>query len=415
MEAKVLGSLDHDREELMELVSAAVRTASVTGEEAAFGEFVIGWLKDAGIESRFEPVTEAFRRSIGGFETEHDLDERGNVYARLPSASAGSAPPLVVSTHLDVVPTGQRSAWTEDPFSGSRHDGKIWGRGTSDMKGNLCAALFALRALRRVGVVPQVDVHLQAVCAEESGGLGTLKALSSEPAPAAAMVLEPTEGTVSPACAGCVHFTTTIAGRAAHAAMPWMGVSAFEEAIVVFRRLQELADDRQRSRTHPLFADFPDAAPLSVGVATAGEWRSTVPDRAQMISRLGVMPDESIDEVRQQILDAVADTATADSWLAAQPPVVTWDNAGFPGWETDRSAHVVQVLERAAIDVSGSAKLAGVTYGSDAGHFASQGIPTVQFGAGSIGHAHAPNEFIEEEAVLAAAKTVALAIARFRP
>jgi len=413
-EEKVLESLAQSREELMELVSAAVRIPSVTGQEPAFADFVLGWLRDAGLDARFEPVGEAFRREIGGFEAEHDLDERGNVYTSLPSAAPGSSPPLVMSTHLDVVPTGERSAWTDDPFSGLRRDGRIFGRGTADMKGNLCAALFALRALKDAGVTPGVDVQLHAVCAEESGGLGTLKALATEPPPVAAIVLEPTESAVSPACAGCIHFTTTVAGRAAHAAVPWRGVSALDNLVHVYRALQDLADTRQKARHHPLFEEYPDAAPLSVGVATVGEWRSTVPDRAQMIARLGVMPDETIDEVRAQILEAVAAAAKDDEWLAAHPPVVTWDNAGFPGWETDRSAGVVRAVADAAGDVGGSARVGGVTYGSDAGHFATRGIPTVQFGAGSIGDAHSPNEFVEEAAVLAAAQTVALAVARFR-
>jgi acetylornithine deacetylase len=414
-EEKVLDLLAQSREELMELVSAAVRTASVTGQEAAFGSFVMGWLRDAGLDVQWETIGEDFRRQLGGFEAEHDLGERGNVYAWLRAPAPGSAAPLVVSTHLDVVPTGQRSAWVEDPFSGVRRDGRIWGRGTADMKGNLCAALFALRALRDSGLAPRVDVQLQAVCAEESGGLGTLKALATQPTPQAAIVLEPTEGAVSPACAGCIHFTTTVVGRAAHAAVPWKGVSALDKMVHTYRSLQGLAEARQQARSHPLFAEYPDAAPLSVGVATVGEWRSTVPDRAQMIARLGVMPDETIDEVRAQIVDAVATAAKDDEWLAEHPPLVTWDNAGFPGWETDRSATVVQVVEEAVTDVGGSARVAGVTYGSDAGHFATRGIPTVQFGGGSIGDAHSPNEFIEEDAVLATAQATALAIARFRP
>jgi acetylornithine deacetylase len=321
----------------------------------------------------------------------------------------------VLSTHLDVVSPGARADWSDDPFSGKRAGGRISGRGATDMKGSLSAALFALRAVREAGITPACDVQFQGVSAEESGGLGTLRALSTEPTPVAAVVMEPTQGAISPACSGCVHFTTTVAGRAGHAAVPWTGVSALDKLIFTYQALQNLAAERQRSQDHPLFGGYQDAAPLSVGVFSAGEWRSTVPDRAHLIARLGVMPGESIAEVRDQIAAAVATAAEGDNWLREHPPVVSWDNAGFPGWETGLDTALVQVMSAAGQEVDGDVGLSGVTYGSDAGHFASRGIPTVLFGAGSIGGAHCPDEHVEEDAVLQIAQVLAVAVARFRP
>jgi acetylornithine deacetylase len=413
-EQKAVEYLSSGREELMEFVATGIRTPSVTGTEGPFGEMVAGWLKDNNFESHREMIGDEFGRSQEGFDAEHDLDERPNVYAWLRGADAAVAP-LVLCTHLDVVSTGDRSQWSEDPFSGKRSGGRILGRGATDMKGSLGAALHAMRAVRQAGITPACDVQFQAVSAEESGGLGTLRAISTERAPSAVIVTEPTGGTVSPACSGCVHFTTTVTGLAGHAAVPWTGVSALDKMILVYEALKELARKRQEARRNPLFSDYRDAAPFSVGVFNAGEWRSTVPDRAQFIARFGVMPDESIAEVREQITDAVSAAAATDDWLAAHPPVVSWDNAGFPGWDTDASSSIVRVMSSAFESVTGSARMSGVTYGSDAGHYASRGIPTVQFGAGSISGAHGPNEYVVEDEVLTVAQALAVAIARYRP
>jgi acetylornithine deacetylase len=413
-EQKAVEYLSNRREELMEFVAAGIRTPSVTGTEGPFGEMVASWLKDNDFESRMDMIGEEFGRAQEGFNAEHDLGERPNVYAWLRGADS-AAPPLVLCTHLDVVSTGDRSQWLEDPFSGSRSKGRILGRGATDMKGSLSAALYAMRAVRQAGLTPACDVQFQAVSAEESGGLGTLRAISTERAPSAVIVTEPTGGAVSPACSGCVHFTTTVTGLAGHAAVPWTAVSALDKMILVYDALKELARKRQEARQNPLFADYRDAAPFSVGVFNAGEWRSTVPDRAQFIARFGVMPDESIAEVRAQIVDAVSAAATTDKWLAEHPPVVSWDNAGFPGWETDATSSIVRIMSSASEAVTGSAKLSGVTYGSDAGHYASSGIPTVQFGAGRISGAHGPNEYVEEGEVLMVAQALAVSIARYRP
>jgi acetylornithine deacetylase len=413
-EQQAVEYLSNDREELMEFVAAGIRTPSVTGTEGPFGEMVAGWLKDNDFENRLEKIGAEFGRAQEGFDAEHDLDERPNVYGWLRGADA-AVPPLILCTHLDVVSTGDRSQWRDDPFSGKRSGGRILGRGATDMKGSLGAALYAMRAVRQAGITPACDVQFQAVSAEESGGLGTLRALSTEQDPSAVIVTEPTGGAVSPACSGCVHFTTTVTGRAGHAAVPWTGVSALDKMILVYDALRELARKRQEARQNPLFSDYRDAAPFSVGVFNVGEWRSTVPDRAQFIARFGVMPDESIAEVRAQIAGAVSAAAATDEWLAEHPPVVSWDNAGFPGWETDATSSIVRVMSSAFEAVTGSARLSGVTYGSDAGHYASRGIPTVLFGAGGISGAHGPNEYVEEDDVLKVAQTLAVGIARYRP
>lgn len=414
VERALLATLDASREELMEFVSAAVRIPSVTGAEGAFGRMIADWLTSHGIESYSRTASLELKERLGGFEAEDNLELRPNVFGWLRGETPGHAP-LVLSTHQDVVSPGAPEGWARDPWSGDREGGRIWGRGATDMKGSIGAVLFALRAVREAGVVPACDVELQCVFAEESGGLGTLSALDTEPLPSAAVVLEPSECTAAAACSGCVHFTVTLDGRSAHAATPWMGVSALEKMIDAFAALKALAERRHRAQDHPLFSDFPDGAPFSIGVARAGEWRSTVAEKAVMTGRFGVMPGESLDHGRAQIVEALEALTVDDAWLRAHPPVVTWDNAGFAAWDTDAGSAIVETVVAAGAAVLGHRALGAVTYGSDAGHFAQRGVPVVIFGPGRITDAHAVDESVSEDEILAVAKALALTIVRYEP
>ena len=410
-ERRALELLDGWREELWEFVATSVRVPSITGSETAFGQLVSNWLTRHGFEAYTRTIDEDLKRQVGGFENELDLDRRPNIFAWL-RGQGGGGQPLVLNTHQDVVSPGARDTWSHDPWSGERQAGRILGRGSADMKGSIGAALFAMRALQESETRPVCDVELQCVVGEENGGLGTLSALASEPRPSAAIVLEPTSLVPLPACSGCVHFTVTVDGRGAHAATPWVGVSALDKLIVVYSALKKLAEKRRGQQDHPLFADLPDAAPLSMGVARVGEWRSSVPDKATMIGRLGVMPDESIAHGREEIVAALREAAAGDEWLREHPPHVSWDNAGFPGWEIDADAPVVQTLLAARESLTQQRGLGAATFGSDAGHFATAGIPVVLFGPGQISDAHAANEFVDEQEILACAKVLAVAMAR---
>jgi acetylornithine deacetylase len=412
-ERGLIDRIDAAAEELLEFIAGSVRVPSVTGDETLFGERVSAWLTDHGFETYTRHIDPALKDREGGFGAEVDLERRPNVFGWLRSPHSNGRPPLVISTHQDVVTPGDESSWSHDPWGGERLNGYIWGRGSTDMKASIGAALFALRAVANSDIEPMCDVELQCVVAEESGGLGTLSALDTEPTPAAAIVLEPSECVPCPACSGCVHFTVRLEGRAAHAATPWMGVSAIDKLVVVYQALAAEQARRRAGQSHPLFAHLPDGAPFSMGVFRAGEWRSSVAERAEMIGRFGVMPGESIDDGRASIERAVRDAAEADEWLREHPPIVSWDNAGFAAWETDTSEPVVITLAGAAAAVTGTQSLAGVTYGSDAGHFANRGVPVVIFGPGRITDAHARDETVEETQVIACAKALALTIARF--
>lgn len=339
------------------------------------------------------------------------LEDRPNVFGWL-RAAAPTVAPLVLSGHTDVVSPGPAELWDGDPFAGEVRDGRLWGRGALDMKGPICCGLLAMRALRDSGAELAFDLEMQCVIAEERGGLGTLSALETEPEPSAVVVLEPTTGAICPASGGAVPFNVIVPGLAAHVCVPWTGASAFDHLIAVYQGLGELEARRNERLSHPLFDDLPSKIPFAVGKVSAGEWHASVPDQAVLTGRMGVLPGETKEEVRAELIAAVAAISAAHPFLAEHPATVTWDNEGFPAWETPHDSPIVQALLAGNVAGGGAGRLGAVTYGCDAGHFALAGFPTVIFGPGDIAEAHLKNESISLEELRIAARTLAVGIAR---
>lgn len=401
----VLEEIESSADEMLGCLSDLVAAESVTGEEGPAAEALADWYRRCELETEFDLVDPAFRDRFPAFSREVDLESRPNVYGWWRSGDS-DRPPLVLNGHTDVVPALDRESWTDPPFGGVRRDGRIWGRGTTDMKGGLVAALFAVRALRRVGVQPTRDVQLQGVIAEETGGLGALWALETQPRPAAVIVLEPTRSVVAPACAGNQQFRVTVSGARAHTSVPWQGVSAAEKLWVVYRALDDFTRKRNAEISHPLFAHLPMAAPSAVGIFRAGEHVSMIPDSGELAGRYGVMPGESLEEVQGRLVAAIEAAAAADEWLSQHPPEIEWLSEGFPAWETASDHDLVRALAEGSREATGAEAVEAFTYASDAGHFAAVGVPALLLGPGQIEDAHRVDESVAEEQMLLTTRTL---------
>jgi acetylornithine deacetylase len=409
---QILQAVDACREEMLDFVVETVRAPSVNGEEGVAAPVFESWFERNGFAAVVEPVDPAVRDRSPLFRNEHDLEKRPNVYGTWSAARPQTAP-LVLNGHLDVIPAGDPAVWTHPPYAGVRDGGRIYGRGATDMKGQTVAGMYAVRAVRDCGIELPCDVQMQVVMGEESGGLGTLMAIHSQPRPSAAIVLESTEMKIAPACGGVTQFTIVVEGRAMHTSLPWRGVSALDKAVLILTALNELAERRGRELTHPLFDPLPHPAPFAIGTLKAGEWRATMPDRAVIEGRIGAIVGETIAEVRALLEATIAEVAARDHWLRDHPPQVAWINEGFAPWETDAGEPIVAALTSAFQAAEGQAPRQAVTYGSDASHFAAAGIPVVLFGPGDIGGAHLVDEFVADDELVRGAKVLALALARY--
>lgn len=411
-ERRILAAIDSDA--LLETIGGlvAVRSENGTAGESDAQRFVAGAMARAGLDVDCWPIDMAALRAHDGYSSEVDRESGLGVTGTM---GKGPGPALVLNGHVDVVPAGDESLWTYPPWQATVSDGRVYGRGALDMKGAVCCAIAAARAIRDAGVTLEGRLIVQSVIGEEDGGAGTLAAVLRGPGADAAIVLEPTELQIAPAQAGALNFRLTVPGRTAHGAMRAEGVSAIEKFVPLLQAILALEARRNAAVADPLFGDYALPIPICPGIVRAGNWASNVAERLVCEGRYGVAVGEDLDAARRQFEEAVAEAAAADPWLSDHAPVVEWWGAQFAPASIPTDHPIVTTVAGAFEAATGrAARLQGMTYGADMRLLANQGgIPTMMFGPGNIRVAHQPDEYVPVDDLIAAVRTITLTIVRY--
>ena len=341
--------------------------------------------------------------------------DRLNVVGTWNRTAAGEGYSLILNGHVDVVPTGNEDLWRLPPWGGVVEEGRLHGRGSCDMKAGVTAGIFACEALRNLGFQPANNVIIETVIGEESGGVGTLTTLVKSVTAAAAIITEPTRLQICPVQAGALSFRIKMTGRAIHASMKHLGVSAVEKFCLLFAAVQQLDRERHERYSNPLF-EFPEnIAPINIGIVRAGDWPSTVPDELIAEGRFGVFPGQSTEAARAELAACLAKVTASDEWLAGHPPELEWFEGQFESGETPTEEPVIQCLSRCHSDLLGKAPdVRGVTWGSDLRLFTNHGnIPAVLYGPGDVALAHTVEESVDLAEVFTCADVLAHTITRW--
>jgi acetylornithine deacetylase len=283
------------------------------------------------------------------------------------------------------------------------------------MKGGLASNLFALLALERAGYRSRGDVILHSVISEEDGGAGALSAVLSGSRAYAAIISEPTQRAIVPAQGGSLMFRIHLAGRSAHACVRDEGQSAIESWAVLHKRLLAFEARRNREIAHPLYQPIANKIPINVGTLRSGSWPSSVPEWLVAEGRAGMVPGETLEGFKAEFLAEVNRIAAADPWMSQHPPRVEWMEGQFAAAGIDADHPLVAAVAAAHRETDGStAPVEAVTYGADLRHYVlAGGMPCVMYGAGDVRLAHAPDESIGIDELLAATATLAMAIAEW--
>ncbi|HEY7819805.1 MAG TPA: ArgE/DapE family deacylase, partial [Vicinamibacteria bacterium] len=403
------------RSELFELASDLVKQPSVTGHEDDAQRGLADRLRHFGLDCDLWTIDPAIR-SHPAFCDDGEPVERLNLLARWGKPGEPSTEPaaLLLNGHIDVVPEGERERWSSDPYSGEIREGSLFGRGSCDMKGGLAAAAIAIRAAMKLGVEPRRPVLLLSVVGEETGGLGTLAAITRGVRADAAVITEPTSLELCPVQAGALSFRLHVRGKSAHGAMRCEGVSAVEKFFSVFHALEELERVRHRGYRHPLFPEGKLVAPLSVGKLAAGNWPSTVPEELRAEGRYGVFPGEDCAAARAMFEAAIGRIGHVDPWFSENPVAVEWFEGQFEPGETPLDAPILESLRECHREMLGSeSSTHGVSYGSDLRLFTRYGsMPAVLYGPGAVRVAHSANESVPLDELVHAAEVLTLLIAQ---
>jgi len=405
---KLTSALEASQEDLVNFIRTLVQCPSLANDEGPVQEIIQDKLKSLGLDTekiivKFDKLKDHPAFCDDGFSP----DSRVNILGQWCNDGDGRS--LILNGHVDVVPPGPENLWNKSPWSGYIKNGRIYGRGSCDMKAGLSAGIFAVQILQSIGFKPHGNIIIQSVVGEESGGCGTLTNIIKGYSANAAVLLEPTSLKVCPIQSGALTFRLTVPGRATHAATRWDGVSAIEKFNLIQQSILKFEKERHDSFNAPYFESKDRVAPINIGTIKGGEWHSTVPESVVVEGRFGVFPSETTSNARDAFEDHISKISNNDPWLKEHPPVIEWFEGQFESGQTDLDDPIIQTLIDAIVRSTDDAPIIeGVTYGSDLRLFTNHAhIPAVLFGPGDLRLAHAANEYVEIDEVLKTIKIIA--------
>ncbi|MFT4254522.1 MAG: acetylornithine deacetylase [Caulobacter sp.] len=344
------------------------------GSNLALIEWVEAYLADLGVASRRVPNADG---------------TKSNLMASIGPAVEGG---VVLSGHTDVVPVDGQP-WSSDPWALTERDGRLYGRGTCDMKGFLALALAAAPDL----VVSDLarPVHLAFSYDEEVGCLGAPDMISviarDVPRPALVVVGEPTDMVAVQAHKGIASYWVTVTGREAHSSLTHLGVSANMVAVKLMSRLVALSERLERE-ADPASPFLPKGATLTIGQVNGGTAVNILARQCVFVFDLRTPPGLDPDAI---LADFFALAASLDAEVKARAPeggVKVEVRSLTPSFAPEKDG-AAEIFARRMAGDNGPARVA--PYAAEAGQFQGAGFSTVICGPGSIDQAHQPDEYVE--------------------
>ena len=320
-------------------------------------------------------------------------DETGNKANLYATVGPSDVPGIALSGHTDVVPVDGQP-WDTDPFSVVEKDGRLYGRGTSDMKSFSAIALallpeFTARPLK-------TPIHFALSFDEEVGCLGAplmIDRLGTDLGvkPHIVIVGEPTNMAVVNAHKGVYSFETRVRGLEVHSSATHLGVNAVQYAATLVHFLTEIADE-MAGRAEPESGFDPPYTTVHVGTIRGGTAQNIVPLDCKFTWEYRLLPGADPDEIRERF-ERFAEEAVLPRMHAVDPAtgISTKARAVVPGLVPEDGSPAEAIV----MALARTNHTEVVAYGTEAGQFQEAGIPTVICGPGSIRQAHQPNEFIE--------------------
>ncbi|MGC5325160.1 peptidase [Brevibacillus sp. SYSU BS000544] len=397
--------------EATELLQTWVREASLMGNERGIQEKIAQKLLQMGLDVDVWEMDGVELKKHDYFVSPRSSFEGSpNVVGVWKGTGGGRS--IILNGHVDVVPEGDRNQWEHDPYSGTIVDGKLYGRGSTDMKGGNLASLLAIELLQSLGIRLKGDVIFQSVVEEESGGAGTLATILRGYKADAALIPEPTNLKIFPKQQGSMWFRLLVRGRSAHGGTRYEGISAIEKSMLVVKAVAELEKKRNDRITEPLYAKLPIPIPINIGVIEGGKWPSSVADLVKLEGRMGVAPGEEMESAKAEMQEALLSLAETDSWFAEHPVELEWFGARWVPGAVELDHPLMQVLEKTYYEVKGEAPVIEASpWGTDGGLLTKLAdTPAIVMGPGVTAVAHFPNEYIELDAVFECAEIFALTL-----
>ncbi len=367
-----LGTIDEDG--IVGLLQQYLKIPSVSGSEKLFAEAVCATCKEIGLDSY--------------------IDRHGNVISSFKGSEDGIR--LACNAHLDTVGVGE--GWTVDPYGAEIKNGKIYGRGAVDDKGQIVPQIMAAKALIEAGIQIKGELVLCHVVEEEVQNVsrkGTVKMLQDGFKADMAINGEASELFIQLACCGMLEIVVTTIGKRAHGSNPQYGINAIDQMCLFIKELNKL---------QPGYNKYTGYGSIVPGVIAGGERSSVVPDVCELkVSRFTV-PGETGAMFYSQVLGIIERLKLEYQDFNARAELVYDSNPSIISEESE----IVKHMSKALKDVFGSDHpivFKGTPQHDDADFLTNMAnIPTLIFGAGSNSKAHMPDEYVPIKDLIAATK-----------
>lgn len=304
--------------------------------------------------------------------------------------TARSKPALLFVCHLDVVAPGE-SDWTHPPFAGVESNGRIYGRGSADMKGGIAAIVTAIRGVVDAGTKLQGDIILLCAAGEETDSCGAKRFISNcgwLGSLAGIVIPEPTDFAVVTAHRGMAWLKVVTKGKAAHSSQPELGINAISSMKAFLNELEnykpfDYAQDGIDIQPHPLLG----LCSMSVNTISGGKAMNVVPDNCTIGIDFRTLPGQNQQEIVNDVKQIFAKLKQRCPTFDAE---VSIDRA-VDAMETDPECDFVRDFCTAV----GAGQTKAVGFTTDAPHLKLFGAPIVIFGPGKPELCHKPNEYID--------------------
>jgi acetylornithine deacetylase len=408
-EKRVLEAIDYDS--MYSFIEILIATPSYGGHESKAQELIAAKLEKLGLEVDTWNIDFEELSKHPDFSMSYERKEGFGVVGTTGEKDGKS---IIICGHIDTVAPGDIENWDTIPFQATKKDGRIFGRGTTDMKAGLVAGLYAIKAVMET-VKPKGKIIFQSVIGEEDGGSGALATCLRGYKADAGIVMEPSETKIAPEIAGAMSFKVTVPGKSVHACVKYEGISAIEKFIVIFNGLKALEEERNQRFKGPLYNRYTAPYALSIGTIKGGDWPGTVAESVVFEGRIGVAIGETEKEARAEFEAKINEIADNDPWLSEHRPTVAWDGYSFASSTISLDHPIVKELGKAYYDITGKEPVhEGMTYASDVRHLINIAkTPTTVFGPGDVRVAHGANEYVPIDQLETTVKTLALTIMRF--
>ncbi|CAM2145676.1 acetylornithine deacetylase [Pararobbsia alpina] len=322
---------------------------------------------------------------------------KANLFATLPAANGATQGGVVLSGHTDVVPVDGQD-WESDPFSPVIRDGKLYGRGSCDMKGYIGVVLTALPDLLQTRL--DKPVHFAFSYDEEIGCVGAPSMIEELQArgvrPDGCIVGEPTSMRPIVAHKSISSYRCCVKGHAVHSSLTPRGVNAIEYAARLICQIRDIADALKREGPFDEAFDVPFST-SSVGTIHGGIAVNTVPALCEFVFEYRTLPAVDSSKIIEQIEAYARDVLEPEMRKIVPHAAIEFTRrSSSPALEASEQDAITQLVR----GLTANRETHKVAYGTEAGLFQRAGIPSVICGPGDIEQAHKPNEFVSLEQIV---------------